>query len=389
MINCGMRLVTTNLTYKEVQPKLKELTDTFFKLVPAGVGCKGFVDVNKSQFIELIENGSKWCVENGYGWKEDIERTEGYGKIDWADHTKVSDKAIKRGINQLGTLGSGNHYLETQLVKAEYIFDKEIAKAFGIHSPNQIVIMVHCGSRGFGHQIGTDYLRKFEPVMKEHKIHIRDRELACAPFNCDEGQDYYKAMACAANMAFSNRQVILHRIREGFEKVFNKDAEKMEMHLVYDVTHNIAKLEEHEVNGKKKKLVVHRKGSTRAFPPGHEELAKLYQKTGQPVIIGGSMETGSYLLAGTEEAMKQTWGSTAHGSGRTMSRAKAKREVRGEKLLKDMEARGIYVRSVSMAGLAEEAGFAYKNVDEVIETVHQAGISKKIVKLIPLANVKG
>ena len=388
-INCGMRLVTTNLTFDQVKPKLRELTDTLFKLVPAGVGCKGFVDVSKSQFIEIIENGSKWCVENGYGWKEDIERTEGYGKIDWADHTKVSDKAMQRGMNQLGTLGSGNHYLETQLVKAEYIFDKETAKAFGIHSPNQIVVMVHCGSRGFGHQIGTDYLRKFEPVMKEYGISIRDRELTCAPFNSKEGQDYYKAMACAANMAFSNRQVILHRIREGFEKIFGIDAEKMEMHLVYDVTHNIAKLEEHEVDGKKKKLVVHRKGSTRAFPPGHPELNPIFKKTGQPVIIGGSMETGSYLLVGTEEAMKQTWGSTAHGSGRTMSRARAKREVRGDKLQKDMEKRGIYVKSVSMAGLAEEAGLAYKNVDEVIDTVHKAGISKRVVKLLPISNIKG
>lgn len=388
-INCGMRLVTTNLTYDEVKPKLRELTDTLFKLVPAGVGCKGFVDVNKSQFTEIIENGSKWCVENGYGWKKDLEHTEGYGKIEWADHAKVSDKAMQRGISQLGTLGSGNHYLETQLVKAEHIFDKETAKAFGIHSPGQIVVMVHCGSRGFGHQIGTDYLRKFEPIMKEYGIEIRDRELTCAPFNSKEGQDYYKAMACAANMAFSNRQVILHRIREGFEKTFGMDAEKMEMNLVYDVAHNIAKLEEHEVDGKKKKLVVHRKGSTRAFPPGHPELNPIFKKTGQPVIIGGSMETGSWLLTGTEGAMEQTWGSTAHGSGRTMSRAKAKREVRGDKLQKDMEKRGIYVRSVSMAGLAEEAGLAYKNVDEVIDTVHKAGISKRVVKLIPLSNVKG
>jgi len=388
-INCGMRLVTTNLTYKEVQPKLKELIDTLFNLVPAGVGCKGFVNANKSQFIEIIENGSKWCVENGYGWKEDVERTESQGKIDWADHTKVSDKAMKRGISQLGTLGSGNHYLEAQIVRAENIYDKEIAKVFGIHDSEQIVVMVHCGSRGFGHQIGTDYLRKFEPVMKQHNIEIRDRELTCAPFNSKEGQDYYKAMACAANMAFSNRQVILHRIREGFERVFKMDAEKMEMHLVYDVAHNIAKLEEHDVNGKKKKLVVHRKGSTRAFPPGHPELNNVFKKTGQPVIIGGSMETGSHLLVGTEGAMKQTWGSTAHGSGRTMSRAKAKREVRGDKLLKDMEKRGIYVRSVSMAGLAEEAGLAYKNVDEVIETIHKAGISKKVVKLLPIGNVKG
>src|SRR3990167_3233918 len=334
-----MRLVTTNLTYKEVQPKLKELVDTMFKTVPSGVGARGFVQANKNQFKEIMTDGSKWCVENGYGWKNDMERTEGYGKIEWADPEKVSAKAVDRGINQIGTLGSGNHYLEIQVARAENIFDAEIAKKFGIHTPEQVVIMVHCGSRGFGHQIGTDYLRIFEEAMQKYNIHIRDRELACAPFQTKEGQDYYKAMACAANMAFSNRQVILHRIREGFSKVFKKSAEELELNLVYDVAHNIAKVEEHKVDGKKKKVVVHRKGSTRAFPSGHSELAKLYKETGQPVIIGGSMETGSYLLVGTEKAMDETFGSTAHGSGRTMSRTQAKREVRGEQLLKDMERR--------------------------------------------------
>ncbi len=388
-INCGMRLVTTNLTYKEVQPRLKELIDTLFKAVPAGVGCKGFVKVSKQQFINIIESGSKWCVENGYGWDSDTERTESYGVIDWADHTKVSDKALSRGIDQLGTLGSGNHYLEAQVARAKDIYDPETAKAFGIHSPEQVVVMVHCGSRGFGHQIGTDYLRTFEGVMKKHNIEVRDRELTCAPFQSKEGQDYYKAMACAANMAFANRQVILHRIREGFEKVFKTPAEKLEMNLVYDVAHNIAKLEEHEVDGKRKKVIVHRKGSTRAFPPNHPELCKLYKKSGQPIIIGGSMETGSHLLVGTEQAMKETFGSTAHGSGRTMSRAAAKHKFQGDSLLKAMEKKGIYVRAVSMQGLAEEAGSAYKDVDEVIETVHNAGISRRVVGLKPIGNVKG
>tara|TARA_Y100000310_G_scaffold268706_1_gene281434 strand:+ start:1184 stop:2419 length:1236 start_codon:yes stop_codon:yes gene_type:complete len=384
-----MRLLTTNLSYKEVQPKIKELVDTMFKMVPAGVGAHGFVDVTEPQFKEIIGGGSKWCVENGYGWKDDLDRTEGYGKIEWADTSKVSDKAIKRGMKQLGTLGSGNHYLEIQVAKADNIVDEETAKTFGIHSPEQVVIMVHCGSRGFGHQIGTDYLKTFLPKMKEYGIDIADRELACAPFQSKEGQDYYGAMACAANMAFANRQVILHQIRQGFKKVFKQDPEKMEMNLIYDVAHNIAKIEEHDVNGKRKKLVVHRKGSTRAFPPGHPELADIYQKTGQPVIIGGSMETGSWLLAGTQGAMDETFGSTAHGSGRTMSRAQAKRSVRGDKLQKDMEKRGIYVKAVSMPGLAEEAGFAYKEVDEIIESCSKAGISKKIVKLTPIGNVKG
>ena len=384
-----MRLVTTNLTYKEVQPKLKELVDTMFKTVPSGVGAKGFVHASKGQFKEIISDGSKWCVENGYGWKEDVERTEGYGKIEWADPEKVSSKALDRGINQLGTLGSGNHYLEIQVARAENIFDNNIAKRFGIHTPEQVVIMVHCGSRGFGHQIGTDYLRIFEDVMKKYKIEVYDRELACAPFQSNEGQDYYKAMACAANMAFANRQVILHRIREGFSKVFRTDAEKLEMNMVYDVAHNIAKLEEHNVDGKKKKLVVHRKGSTRAFPPGHPELAKIFQKTGQPVIIGGSMETGSFLLVGTKKAMEETFGSTAHGSGRTMSRAAAKHQVRGEQLQKDMEKNGIYVKATSMSGLAEEAGFAYKDINAVIDAVAQAGISKPVVGLKPIGNIKG
>ena len=387
--NCGMRLVTTNLTFKEVQPRLKELVDTMFKTVPSGVGSRGFVDASKSQFKEIMSDGSKWCVENGYGWQEDLERTEGYGRIDWAEPEKVSSKAIERGIKQLGTLGSGNHYLEIQVVKAENIFDEELAKKFGIFESEQVVVMVHCGSRGFGHQIGTDYLRIFEGSMKKYGIEVYDRELACAPFQSKEGQDYYKAMACAANMAFANRQVILHRIREGFSKVFKTEAEKLEMHMVYDVAHNIAKLEEHIVDGHKKKLVVHRKGSTRAFPPHHPELAKLYKETGQPVIIGGSMETGSFLLVGTQKAMDETFGSTAHGSGRTMSRAAAKHQVRGEQLQKDMEKRGIYVKATSMSGLAEEAGFAYKQVDEVIEACHEAGISKRVAKLIPCGNIKG
>jgi len=388
-INCGMRLVTTNLTIKEVEPKLKELVNEFFQTVPSGVGAKGFVKINPKQFEELMVDGSKWCVENGYGWKEDLERTEGNGKIDWADPAKVSDKAKQRGIKQIGTLGSGNHYLEIQVAQATNIIDKEIASKFGIHTPDQVVIMVHCGSRGFGHQIGTDYLRIFSGAMKKYNIPVLDRELTCAPFASNEGQDYYKAMACAANMAFANRQVILHRIREGFSKVFNRSAEAMEMHMVYDVAHNVAKVEEHKVDGKRKKVVVHRKGSTRAFPPNHPELPNIYKQTGQPVIIGGSMETGSYLLVGTEKAMEDTFGTTAHGSGRTMSRSQAKRQIRGDQLQKDMESKGIYVKSASMQGLAEEAGFAYKDINEVVKTLKIAGISKPVVQLRPRANVKG
>ncbi len=382
-----MRLCLTNLTIKDVQPKLKELVNTFFQTVPSGVGCKGFVKINNQQFTNVMEEGVKWCVDNGYGWQEDLERIESNGKIEWADSSKISDKARQRGINQLGTLGSGNHYLEIQHVKPENIVDKELAKKFGIF-PDQIVVMFHCGSRGFGHEVATNYLKIFDEAMKKYNIKISDRELSCAPFQSKEGQDYYKAMACAANMAFANRQVILHRIREGFEKIFKQKAEDMEMHCVYDVAHNLARLQEFKVDGRKKKLIVHRKGATLCQGPGNPEISKLYRDTGSPVIIGGSMETGSYLLVGTEKADNETFSSTAHGSGRTMSRHQAKREFRGDQLQKDMEKRGIYVKTGSMSGLAEEAGSAYKEINDVIDVLAKAGISKPVTKLIPIGNVK-
>ncbi len=382
-----MRLITTNLTLKDVKPRIKELVDILFRTVPAGVGSSGFVKLNVQKFKDIIERGSEWCIEQGYGWQEDLERTEENGRMKNADCSKVSDRAIKRGMEQIGTLGSGNHYLEIQYAKE--IHDKETAKQFGITEENQIVIMFHCGSRGFGHQIGTDYLDLFLNVMPKYGIKVLDRELACAPFRSKEGQDYYKAMACGVNMSFANRQVILHRIREAFSKVFRQSAEDLNMHQVYDVSHNTAKIEKHTVNGETKEVLVHRKGSTRAFGPGREEVPSMYRDVGQPVIIGGSMETGSYLLAGTQKAMDETFGSTCHGSGRTMSRARAKHLWRGDKLLRDMEQRGIYVKSASMPGVAEEAGGAYKDIDEVINSVHDAGISKKVVKLSPIGNVKG
>lgn len=384
-----MKILRTNLTIKDVQPRLKALVDHLFKTVPAGVGCKGFVKVDNQQFDAVMTDGVKWCVDHGYGWKEDIQKCESKGKIDWADPSKVSDKARKRGIDQLGTLGSGNHYLEIQVVKQENIHDPVLAKKFGITEDGQIVVMIHCGSRGFGHQLATDYLRTFEVAMRKYNIKVPDKELSCAPFHSNEGQDYYKAMACAANMAFANRQVILHRVREAFSHIFQRTPEEMEMHLIYDVAHNVAKVEEHRIDGKKKQLVVHRKGSTRAFPPGHPELIPLYQETGQPVILGGSMETGSALLVGTQKAMDETFGSTAHGSGRTMSRTAAKKMIHGKELQKSMESRGIYVRTTSYSGLAEEAGAAYKEITDVIDTLNKSGISKSIVLLRPIGNVKG
>ena len=388
-INCGMRLIKTDLTVKEVQPKLRELVDALFKSVPAGVGAKGFVHLTQNQFKDLMVQGVSWCIENGFGWKEDAQRIEEGGEMKGADPAAVSSKAMQRGITQLGTLGSGNHYLEVQMIHAEKIFDHDIANTFGIENENQILLMMHTGSRGFGHQIGTDYLELFGSAMRKYDLRVLDRELACAPFKSKEGQNYFAAMVCSANMAFANRQVITHRIREAFSKVFGRDAESLGLHIIYDVAHNIAKIERHTIEGESREVLVHRKGSTRAFGPGREELGALFQNTGQPVILGGSMETGSYLLAGTQKAVDETFGSTAHGSGRTMSRTQARKRVSGNELLKTMEKKGIYVRAASMEGLAEEAGFAYKNIFDVVDTITRAGISKPVVALAPLGNIKG
>jgi tRNA-splicing ligase RtcB len=388
--NCGMRLVRTNLRYSEVKPRVKELVDLLFRLIPTGVGVKGFVKVNQSQFEDVMRWGVKWCAENDYGWADDVEKVEEGGFIKGANPAKVSQQASSRGISQLGTLGSGNHYCEVQVVDPARFFDAELGKHFGLVHEDQVVVMVHCGSRGFGHQVGSDYLRVFDGAMKRYGISVRDRELACAPFSSKEGQDYYGAMVCAANMAFANRQVIVHRIREAFSKVFHKDAEAMDMHIIYDVCHNIAKVERHKVDvGSSRDLLVHRKGATRSFGPGHHDIPPAYRELGQPVIIGGSMETGSYLLLGTERAMEETFGSTAHGSGRTMSRTAAKRQVSGAELQKSMEKRGIYVKAATMEGLAEEAGMAYKDISEVVETMDRAGISLKVAALRPIGNIKG
>jgi len=388
-VNCGMRLVLTNLTYEEVKPHLRDLVDRLFARVPAGVGSSGFIKMTQDEFRHAVEQGGRWCLKNGYGWKEDLERTEEDGCISGADATKISNKSVERGFKQIGTLGSGNHYLEIQVAKPENIFDPELAKAFGITIPNQVAVMFHCGSRGFGHQVATDYLQLFLKVMeKKYGISILDRELACAPFNSPEGRDYFAAMKCAINMSFANRQVILHRVREVFSDVFHKSPEDLGLHQVYDVAHNTAKLEKHLVEGEMRELLVHRKGATRAFGPGMEGLPEIYKKTGQPVILGGSMETGSYLLAGVESG-SQTFYSTAHGSGRTMSRHRAKKMFQGKKLQQDMEARGIYVRTVSYSGLAEEAGPAYKDIDDVVYATEKAGISKRVARFVPVGNVKG
>jgi len=387
-INCGMRLVRTSLSYDEVQPRIREVTDRLFAAVPAGVGSTGFLKLSKQEFRKVAEEGARWCVERGYGWNEDLELTEDNGCTPGADASTVSDRAVDRGFNQIGTLGSGNHYLEIQVVHEANIFDRDLAQAFGL-SDGQVVVMYHCGSRGFGHQVATDYLRLFLQVMEsKYGIRILDRELACAPFDSPEGRDYFAAMKCALNMSFANRQMILHRLREVFSDVFGQPAEKLGIHMVYDIAHNTAKLERHFVDGREKILLVHRKGATRAFGPGAPGLPDRYRKIGQPVIIGGSMETGSYLLVGTEGG-RETFFSTPHGSGRTMSRTKARKQWHGKDLQRQMEERGIYVRTASWSGLAEEAGGAYKNIDEVVAASDLAGISRRVVRLVPIGNVKG
>src|SRR6266480_2880158 len=388
-INCGMRLVITNLTFDDVQPHLREIIDRLYERVPAGVGSHGYLKLSRQDFRNVVEQGARWCSEHDYGWKDDLEVTEENGCISGADASKISERAIDRGYNQVGTLGGGNHYLEVQVARPEDLRDKQLAEKFGITIPNQIVVMFHCGSRGFGHQVATDYLQTFLKVMEsKYGIKIFDRELACAPFESPEGRDYFAAMKCGLNMSFANRQVILHRIREVFSEIFGRSAEDLEMRVVYDVSHNTAKLEKHKLDSRERTLLVHRKGSTRAFGPGHEEVAARYREIGQPVIIGGSMETGSYLLVGTASGA-ETFFSTAHGSGRTMSRTKARKQWHGKQLQRDLEARGIYVRSTSWAGLAEEAGPAYKDIDEVISATELAGISKPVARFTPIGNVKG
>jgi tRNA-splicing ligase RtcB (3'-phosphate/5'-hydroxy nucleic acid ligase) len=388
-VNCGMRLVLTSLTYEEVKPRLRELVDKLFARIPCGVGGSGFVNISQDEFRRLAEKGARWCVKNGFGTEEDLLNTEEEGCISGADARKVSQKAVERGYRQVGTLGSGNHYLEIQVARPDNIVDQGLANAYGITIPNQIVLMFHCGSRGFGHQIATDYLQSFLKAMKpKYGIEIPDRELACAPFHSLEGQDYFAAMKCAINMSFANRQVILHRIREVFSEVFHKDPEDLGLRQVYDVAHNTAKLEQHNVDGKSREVLVHRKGATRAFGPGMEGVPAMYRSAGQPVIIGGSMETGSYLLAGVETG-RTAFYSTAHGSGRTMSRAQAKRKFRGRELQQQMEVKGNYVRTASYAGLAEEAGQAYKNIDDVVEAAELAGLSRRVVRLIPIGTIKG
>lgn len=386
-INCGVRLLRTNLTLKDVLPVKEQLTQALFDHIPVGVGSKGVIPMSSQALDEALEMGMDWSLRQGYVWTDDKEHCEEYGRMLQADPSKVSVRAKKRGLPQLGTLGAGNHYAEIQVV--EEIFDRHAASKMGIDQLNQVVLMIHCGSRGMGHQVATDALVEMERAMKRDKIEVNDRQLACARINSIEGQNYFSAMAAAANYAWVNRSSMTFLTRQAFAKIFNSTPDDLDMHIIYDVSHNIAKVEEHWVDGRPRTLLVHRKGSTRAFPPHHPLIPVDYQLTGQPVLIGGTMGTCSYVLTGTEKAMTETFGSTCHGAGRALSRAKSRRTLDYTEVLDQLAAKGISIRVASPKLVMEEAPESYKNVTDVVNTCHAAGISKKVIKLRPIGVIKG
>lgn len=387
-INCGVRLLSTTLSEKDLKPKLKQLANIIFRNVPSGLGSrrKDF-RISASELDSVTKEGVKWLIKKGFGWSEDAEHCEESGCMRNANPQKVSPIAKKRGLTQLGTLGSGNHFLEIQ--KVDRIYDENKAETYGINFEGQVTVMIHCGSRGYGHQVCSDYLRIMENATHKYHINIPDRELACAPGKSNEAKDYYQAMACAVNYAFSNRQAIMHWVRQSFKQTFNQDPETFGLRLVYDVAHNIAKVETHKVNGGRKKVWVHRKGATRAFPAGHEDIPVDYRSKGQPVLIPGSMGTSSWILSGAEKAMDLSFGSTAHGAGRMMSRSAAKRKWWGEDIRINLEKRDIVVKAASPIVLAEEADDAYKNVDVVVDVSDNLGIATKVARLTPMAVIKG
>jgi len=385
-INCGVRLLRTNLKEQDVRPKLKELVNDLFNSIPSGVGSKGAIRLSSSQLDEVLVKGVPWAIDNGYGTKEDAEVCEENGHMDKADPNKVSDRARKRGAPQLGSLGSGNHFLEIQ--KVAEIHDEEAAKRMGIEQ-GQVTILTHCGSRGFGHQICSDYLRISEQALKKYNISLPDRELACVPNSSEEGESYRKAMFAALNFAWSNRQMITHWTRKSFERVFKQSEADLGMNLVYDVSHNIAKVEKHTIDGKQKSVVVHRKGATRAFPANKEEVPKKYRDLGQPVFIPGSMGTGSWILLGQPNSMNLTFGSTAHGAGRTMSRTKARQNYTESQVRKFLSDKGIEVKALTRDGIVEETPQAYKDVDSIVNVSHELGIATKVAKLVPIGVIKG
>ena len=386
-INCGVRLLRSNLGEAEVKTKINQLVNELFNNIPSGLGSEGKIKISHKEMERLMVKGASWAVEHGFGSEDDLDVTEEGGRVEGADPSKISDRAIKRGMPQAGTLGSGNHFVEVQVVKE--IFEPYIAGIMGINEVGQVLILIHTGSRGFGHQVCTDHLRVMEGAVSTYGIKLPDRQLACAPIESREGKDYLAAMACAANYAWVNRQCIAHWVRESFSRVFGKSAEELGIRQIYDVAHNIAKIEVHKVDGRSVKVCVHRKGATRAFPAGHKDVSQRYQEIGQPVLIPGDMGRCSFVAVGTEKAMEETFGSTCHGAGRVLSRGAAKRALKGRDVVRELQERGITVKAHSIPSLAEEASQAYKDVTEVIDVVHQAGICKKVAMAVPIGVIKG
>jgi tRNA-splicing ligase RtcB len=385
-INCGVRLLSSRIPFEEARPWMDELASALYANCPSGVGVGGSVPLTIKQLEKVCREGSEWALDNGYAQRDDLERTEEQGRIEGALPAKVSTRAKQRGKEQLGTLGAGNHFIEVDVVDS--IYHPAAADAMRLRE-GILVLQIHCGSRGFGHQICSDYVKSFQSAVKKYGIKLPDRELVCAPLDSPEGKDYLAAMACAANFAFCNRQVLAHHARRSFEQVFAGKVHDWELRQVYDIAHNMGKMEDHQVQGKTVRVCVHRKGATRAFGPGFEGLPQAYRQLGQPVLVPGSMGTASWVLMGTKGSMEQSFGSTCHGAGRVMSRRQAKREVWGQDLRDQLEEQGIAVRAGSMPGLAEEAPTAYKDVDEVIDVVTNAGIAEKVARLRPVAVIKG
>jgi tRNA-splicing ligase RtcB len=386
-INCGVRLLRTNLHLTEVEKSIPELLNTIFRKIPAGLGSKGKLNISYQDLDQVLDNGLNWALDNGYAIKEDLMHCEENGFLKNTDSSLISQKAKQRAIKQLGSLGSGNHFLEIQ--KVDTIYNEPIAKKLGIIDTNQITVMIHTGSRALGHQVCTDSLRNIEKAMKKYKIKVPDRELACVPADTPEAVKYLKNMACAANFGFNNRQLITHWLRESFQEHFRGGIDDLDFNLIYGVCHNILKIEEHEVDGKRIKLNVHRKGATRAFPPEHPDLPSDYKSIGQPALIPGTMGSASYLCVGKSKAMDLSFGSTAHGSGRVMSRSKATKRYWGSKVQEDLKEKGIIVKAASPHVIAEEAPGAYKDIDQVVQVSHDLGIVEKIVRLVPIGVVKG
>jgi tRNA-splicing ligase RtcB len=385
-INCGVRLLGSRMAREEIEPYIDDVATALYHNCPSGVGKKGHLRLSRNELDELVVNGSRWALKKGYARREDVERTEEKGELAGADPGQVSERAKQRGMPQVGTLGAGNHFIEVDVI--DEIYDDEAAAAMGLRLGN-IAVQIHCGSRGFGHQVCDDYVKRLQPAVQKYGLRLPDRQLVCAPFESPEGQAYFGAMACAANYAFANRQVLAHYARLSFEQTLAGKVDDWDLFQVYDIAHNIAKVETHEVDGQRMRVCVHRKGATRAFGPGFEGLPPEYREIGQPVLVPGSMGTMSFVLVGTAASMEQTFGSTCHGAGRTMSRSQAKKKVQGGRLIDQLARDGIVVRAGSLKGLAEEAPMAYKEVDNVVQVVHGAGIARKVARLRPLAVIKG